>query len=64
MFNKIIGFEEAWERVNKLYTNTFFLVIGSIWLGFLFKRIHEYDIEEVNFFQRKIGLMEQKNIAN
>jgi hypothetical protein len=51
MLNKIFGFEKAWERRNKLIVSTLLLTIGISWLGFLFKTIYEYGIEEVRFVE-------------
>ena len=36
MLNKIIGFEEAWERRKKIYINMIMTIIGLLWLSYLF----------------------------
>ena len=43
MFNKIIGFEEAWERKSKLLLNTILILSGMIWLGYLFTLIEDVE---------------------
>ena len=64
MLNKIVGFKEAWDRRSKLVVNLILLVLGLLWIGYLFRSFENINRQEIQYNEKKISQMEQKSIAN
>ena len=47
MMNKIFGFEEAWNRMNKIFVWIIVLLVGLIWVSYIFSEKIKCETQEI-----------------
>jgi hypothetical protein len=60
MINKIVGFEEFWNRRKTVWINLVIMFLGLMIIGWVLKGVESCEEEEFKYDQKKLRMMELK----